>query len=48
MTAVDVLRKLKRKPFQPLRFYFLEGETRDVTYRELVWVAEGLCFLVKE
>jgi hypothetical protein len=44
MTAVDIQRILKKKPFQPLRFYFLEGETRDVTHPELVWVAGGSLF----
>jgi hypothetical protein len=44
MTAVDVARILKRRPFQPLRFHFLEGETRDVAHLELVWVAGGSLF----
>jgi hypothetical protein len=44
MTSVDLQRLLKRKPFQPLRFYFLEGETRDVRHPELVWVAGGTLF----
>jgi len=44
MTAVDVQRILKKKPFQPLRFHFLEGETRDVSHPELVWVAGGSLF----
>lgn len=44
MTAIDVQRLLKRQPFQPLRFYSLEGETREVTHPELVWVAGGSLF----
>ena len=44
MTALDVQRKLKRRPFQPLRFHFLEGESRDVAHPELVWVAGGSLF----
>ena len=44
MTALDVQRILKKRPFQPIRFYFLEGETRDVSHPELVWVAGGSLF----
>jgi hypothetical protein len=44
MTALDVQRLLKRRPFQPLRFHFLEGESRDVKHPELVWVAGGSLF----
>ena len=44
MTAMDAQRLLKRRPFQPLRFHFLEAETRDVRHPELVWVAGGSLF----
>jgi hypothetical protein len=44
MTAIDIQRILKEKPFQPLRFHFLEGETRDVVHPELIWVAGGSLF----
>lgn len=44
MTAIDVQRLLRRRPFQPLRFHFLEGEVRDVRHPELAWVAGGSLF----
>ncbi|MEM9186336.1 MAG: hypothetical protein AAGB00_07570 [Planctomycetota bacterium] len=44
MTRRDIEQILRRRPFEPLRFYFVEGDAIDVRHPELVWLAGQTIF----